>query len=174
MSTGFGVSPCRICGAALVVRVAARHDRDERPGVRVLRVADDGARRALLDDAAEVHDQDAVGVVRGGREVVRDHQDAEPAAPQAVEQVEDARAHRDVEHRDGLVGDEQLRLEHERRRDRDALPLAARELVRVAVEEELGGREPGALERLAHALGALLRVPMRWITSGSATVSRTR
>ena len=86
---------------------------------------------------------------------MRDHQDAEPAAPQPVEQVEDARAHGHVEHRDGLVGDEQLGLEHERRRDRDALPLAARELVRVAVEEQLGRREPGALERLAHALGAL-------------------
>ena len=79
-----------------------------------------------------------------------------PPRAQAVEQVEDAGAHRHVEHRDGLVGDEQLRLEHERGRDRDALPLAARELVRVAVEEQLGGRQAGALERLAHALDALL------------------
>ena len=30
MSTGFGVSPCRICGLVPVVRVAPRHDRDQR------------------------------------------------------------------------------------------------------------------------------------------------
>ena len=90
---------------------------------------------------------------------------AEPAAPQAVEQIEDAGAHRDVEHRYGLVGYEQLRLQHERCRDRDALSLAARELVRVTLEEELGGGEPGALERIVHALGALCsRPPMRWIS----------
>ncbi len=81
-----------------------------------------------------------------------------PRAPEAVEQVEDARAYGHVEHRDGLICHEQLGLEHERRCDRDALSLSARELVRVALEEELGGREPGVLEREAHALGALLLV----------------
>ncbi len=122
----------------------------------MLWIAYHGARGALLHDAAEVHHEDAVGVLRGGREVVRDHEDAEPAAAQPVEQVENAGAHRHVEHRDRLVGDQQLRLQHERGRDRDALPLAAGQLVRIAVEEQLGGGQPGALERLAHALGALL------------------
>ena len=69
---------------------------------------------------------------------MRDHQDREALLAQAVEDVEDARPHRDVEHRNRLVGDEHLGLEDERRGDRHPLALAARELVRIAVEEELG------------------------------------
>ena len=77
---------------------------------------------------------------RGRREVVRDHQHCEPALAQPVEERQDSRADGDVEHRDRLVGDEQARLEDERRRDRDPLALPTRELVRVAVEEELRRR----------------------------------
>ena len=55
------------------------------------------------------------------------------AALQVAQQVEDLRLDRDVERRDRLVGDEQLGVERERARDADALALAARELVRVAV-----------------------------------------
>ena len=57
---------------------------------------------------------------------------------QPEQDVEDLRAHRGVEHRDRLVADQPLGLEHERRRDRDPLALAAGELVRVAVEVALG------------------------------------
>ena len=130
----------------------------------MLRVPDDLAGRALLDDPAEVHDRDPVGEVRRRREVVRDHQDREPALPQPVEQLQDAGADRDVEHRDRLVGDEQPRLEHERRRDRDPLALPAGELVRVPVEEELRRRQLDPRERLAHPVGALrFEPPSRWI-----------
>ena len=53
---------------------------------------------------------------------------------QLREQVQNRRLHRDVERRDRLVGDQELGLESERARDRDALALAARELPRVGVE----------------------------------------
>ena len=53
---------------------------------------------------------------------------------EALHQVQDLRADRDVERADRLVGDDHLRLEHQRPRERDPLPLAARELVRVALE----------------------------------------
>ena len=105
---------------------------------------------------------------------MRDHEDAETAPPQAVEQVEDARAHRHVEHRDGLVGDQQLRLEHERRGDRDALPLAAGELVRKRSRNSSAGERPARSSASRTRSVRSSRVPMRWITSGSATVSRTR
>jgi hypothetical protein len=52
---------------------------------------------------------------------------------QLDEQVQHLRLDRDVECRDGLVGDDELRLEHERAREPDALALAAAELVRVPV-----------------------------------------
>ena len=125
----------------------------------MLRVVHHRARRSLLDDPAEVHDRDPVGEARGGREIVGDHQDAEAVLAQSVEQVEDACAYRDVEHRDGLVGHEQLGPEDDARRDRDALALPARELVRVAVEEELRRIELHATEGLPHALAPIgLRV----------------
>ena len=88
---------------------------------------------------------------------------------------EDPGAHRDVEHRDGLVGDEQLGLEDEARRDRDALALAAGELVRVAVGEELRqarGRPAPAPRCTASRRSE--RDPIPWMTSGSATVVETR
>ena len=69
------------------------------------------------------------------------------APPAQLDQhLEDLRAHRHVEHRDRLVADQPVRLEHERGGDRHALALPARELVRVAVEEALRapGRRPPA------------------------------
>ena len=121
----------------------------------MLRRLHDLRSRALLDDAAEVHHRDPVGEPRGGREVVRDHQDREALALERVEQRQDAGAHRHVEHRHRLVRDEQHRLENECGGDRHALPLAAGELVRIPVEEELRRRQLDPLERLAHALLAL-------------------
>ena len=91
----------------------------------------------FLHDPSQIHDRDPVGEVGCGREVVRDHEHPHAVLPQAVEQAEDACTHRDIEHRDRLVGDQQLRLEHERGRDRHALTLATGELVGVAVDEEL-------------------------------------
>ena len=52
---------------------------------------------------------------------------------EVLEQVEDLRLHGDVERRDGLVADDQLRVDRERARDADALALAAGELVREPV-----------------------------------------
>ena len=121
----------------------------------MLRIADDRLRRALLDDPAEVHDRDPVGEACGGREIVRDHQDPEAALAEAVEQVQDPRAHRDVEHRDGLVRHEQVGAKDDARRDRDPLSLAARELVRVALEKELRRVELHPRECLANVLAPL-------------------
>src|SRR2546422_241528 len=53
---------------------------------------------------------------------------------EVVEQVDDLCLNRDVEGGDGLVGDDQLRAEREGPGDADPLPLATRELVRVAVD----------------------------------------
>ena len=87
-----------------------------------------------LDDLAEVHDRHAVAHVPHDRQVVGDEDQRQPeVALQVAQQVEDLRLDRHVERRDRLVGDDQLRLQRERARDADALALAARELVRVAV-----------------------------------------
>ena len=66
-------------------------------------------------------------------EVVRDEEVGEPSSRlQVGEQVQHLRLDRDVERGHGLVGDDQRRIEHQRARDRDPLPLAAREHVRIA------------------------------------------
>ena len=91
---------------------------------------------------------------------------------QLHEHGEDLRADRGVEHRDRLVADQPLGLEHERGRDRDPLALAAGELMRVAVEEALRV-EPDVVERPPHPLVVLSR-GTPWTTSGSVTIDRTR
>ncbi len=78
---------------------------------------------------------------------------------QLEQHVEDLRADGDVEHRDRLVADDPVGLEHERGRDRDALALPARELVRVAAHEALR-RHADFVQSSFHARGVLgLRHP---------------
>ena len=92
------------------------------------------SREAISTDLAEVHHHHAVGDVPDDVQVVRDEDVREPEVVlQVLEQVEDLRLDRDVERRDGLVADDQLRVDRERPRDADALALPARELVREAV-----------------------------------------
>ena len=119
---------------AALRRLLDRDRRQERLGVRVRRPVVDVLLRADLDDLAEIHHRDAVGDVPDEREVVRDEQIGEAeVALQRLEEVDDLRADRHVERRDGLVEDDHLRVEGERARESDPLALAARELVREAV-----------------------------------------
>ncbi len=62
-----------------------------------------------------------------------------------AEQVDDGGLHRDVERGDRLVGDDQFRLAGECAGERDALALAAGELVRHAAQDV--GRQPHALQQ---------------------------
>ena len=126
------------------------------------------SRRPSLDDAPDVHDRDPVGDLADHREVVRDEDVREVEVRlQALEQVEDLRLHRDVERGDGLVADDQLRLERERARDADPLALAAGELVRVAVD--VLGREADAV-RAARGTRFFTSFAVLWIANGSPTI----
>jgi hypothetical protein len=114
----------------------------------MLRLPHDLAGRALLDDPAQVHHRDPVGEVRGGGQVVGDHQDAHlPVPAQPVEQGQHPGADRDVEHRHRFVGQQQVGAEHQGRGDRHPLALAAGQLVRVAGQESLGRGQAGAFQR---------------------------
>jgi len=86
--------------------------------------------RAKLDQAAGVHDRDAIGYVRDDGEIVRDeeHRQSEFMA-EVVEQVEDLLLDSDVERGGGFVGDEQLRAVDNGHGDHDALAHASGELV---------------------------------------------
>ncbi len=77
-------------------------------------------------------------------EVMADEQRREAQSLlQLPEQLEHRRLHRHVQGAGGLVGDQQLRLQHQRPREGDPLALTARELVRVPA-----GVGAGQLDRL--------------------------
>ena len=123
--------------------------------VRVTRSLDDLGGGRVLDDPPGVHDDDAVGHARHDREVVRDvdHRHALLVA-EAVELAEDAILREHVEAGRGLVEHGDRRLAHARHRDRHALLLPARELMRIAADEARVRSELDALERRVQRLGA--------------------
>ena len=107
----------------------------------MLGVAGDLLGRAGLDDAAAVHDGDAVAHVADDAHVVGDEQEGEAELVlKPHHQVEHLGAQRDVEGGGRLVGDDEARLQRDGAGDADALALAAGEGVRVAFAP--GGLEP--------------------------------
>ena len=90
-------------------------------------------------------------------QVVGDEQVGQPElALEPLEQVDDLGLDRDIERADRFVGDDQVRLQRERPRHADALPLAARELVRVA--RGVVGVQADGREQLADALPPVRRL----------------
>ena len=77
-----------------------------------------------------------------------------------VDELEDLRLHGDVERRRRLVGDQDVRVVHERHRDHRALAHAARELVRVVARAAPRIRDADRLEQLD---GALVGVGVRHV-----------
>jgi hypothetical protein len=75
---------------------------------------------------------------------------------QLAHEVQDPEPDRHVEHRDRLVGENDLRLRGQGPRDRDALTLSARQLVRVLGGHDLGRDEAHRFEQLVNACGDLV------------------
>src|SRR5450759_3423532 len=134
--------------------IGDRHRREQRLGVRVLRVVIEHHAIRDLDDLAEVHDGHAVGGVLDHRQVVGDEDVRQfELVLKVFEQVDDLRPNGHVEGAHRLVADDELRVERQGAGDADALALPARELVRVALG--VLGAEPDGLEQLEDALLAL-------------------
>ena len=92
---------------------------------------------------------------RDDREVVADEDDCNLALrAQTLDFFQDPRLRDDVEPGRGLVHDDRRGLAHDGGRDRDALLLTPRELVRVATREVAVTWEMHAFERLVHEGGA--------------------
>ena len=133
--------------------------RHQRARVAVLRLGEQRLRRRGFDDTAGVHDGDAIGVAGHDTQVVGDEDDAHLVlVAQLIDEVEDLHLRRHVQGRRGLVRDEDARLAHEGHGDHDALAHAARELVRVVIDDDLRTRHADALEDLD---GACERFPLR-------------
>src|SRR5258708_39282833 len=112
-----------------------RDRRKQRASVGMAWVGIDFVAIGQLDDLAQVHDRRALTDVLDHAEVVRDEEvgEMEPLL-QVLQQVDDLRLDRDVERGDRLVQHQEARGHGQRARDSDPLALAARELVRVALE----------------------------------------
>ena len=137
-------------------RIDGRRGRQQGLRVRVQRVRKDRGLGAGLHHTAEVHHHHVVGDVLDHRQVVRDkHVGGLQLFLQVHEQVEHLRLDRHVQRRGGLVGHQDLGLQHHGARDGDALALAAREHVGVAVV--VLGPQAHALQGVQHLLLAIGR-----------------
>src|SRR5690349_1354105 len=138
----------RLAGAT-TLWIGDRNGGEQRTRIRVLWLLVELQLWRQLDDLAEVHDEDAIRDVTDDIEVVGDEDVGQPEVLlQVLEQVEDLGLHGDVERRDRLVADDQLRVDGERACDADPLALATRELVRETVV--VLGVQPDHLEQLLH------------------------
>src|ERR1035437_4394824 len=107
----------------------------EQRRVRVARRGKEGGRRGLLYDPPHVHHRRAVGDPPHDGKVVADEEIRGTrwrVLLKTPEHIEDLGPDRDVERRDRLVEHHETRLGCEGARDGHALPLAARELARMA------------------------------------------
>jgi hypothetical protein len=142
-------------------RVAAGHlgDRlDEAARVRMGRAVVERFTRALLDDAACVHDRHAARQRSHDGQVVAHVEGRDPVhAAEVADSVEDVRLRRDVEPGRGLVEDDHAGPAREGHRQADPLLLPARELVRIAGEETIVPREQHLVEHLPEPLPPFLR-----------------
>ena len=135
-------------------RIGRGHGRDELSRIGVAWVLDDRGPWADLDDLAEIHHGDAVADSLDDRDIMRDEKEGEShLGLKPHHQVHDARLHRDIERRDRLVRDDQLRREPKRARDGEALALAAREFMRETPRHV--GREADLAQKLGDALARL-------------------
>ena len=120
----------------------------------VCRVGIDLERRAVLLQAPAAHHRDLIGERQRLGLVVRDVDEGDAgAALQLLELGAHALAQLGVEIGQRLVEQQDRRLDHQRARERDALLLAARELVGVAA------LEAGEIDQRERLLDLLSRLP---------------
>ena len=119
------------------------------------RRAQDGLQRTGLDQLAIAHHRDAVGDFGDHAHVMGDEQHRGAViALQVADQRQDLLLRGDVERGGRLVRDQQLRLQHQRHRDHDALALAAGKPVRVGGEDARDLGQPDLLHHVEDAFFA--------------------
>ncbi|MNK98933.1 hypothetical protein D3C87_1193120 [compost metagenome] len=131
----------------------ARHRGQQRARVRMLGRVEDLVDAALFDLLAAQHHHHVVGHLRHHAHVMRDEDDGRAqVALQFADGVQDLRLDGDVQRSGGLVRDQQARLARQRHRDHHALAHAARQLVRIAVQQLRRVRQTHFFKQLASRL----------------------
>ncbi|MBW8896489.1 MAG: ABC transporter ATP-binding protein [Acidobacteria bacterium] len=131
-------------------RIWHRNRRQQRARVRMRGSREDRFRFSHLHNLSQVHHRYPAANVTHQPEIVRDEQirELQPLL-QIHQQIDDLRLHRYIEGGDGLVGDDERRVERQSAGQADALSLAAAELMRVA--RQLGRIETDQLEQFGHS-----------------------
>ena len=94
--------------------------------------ADDRFRIRRLHNPAQIHHHHPAADVLDDREVVSNKQVSDSQLLlQILQQIDDLGLHRHIQRAYRLITDEQPRLNGQRARDADPLPLSAAELVRI-------------------------------------------
>ncbi len=147
----------RFATSTLLDGIRHRNGTDEALGVGVFGRAEDLIAGALFHQLTPMHHRDPVSERVDDGEVVADEQARElQAGLEFLQELEESCLHRHVERTRGLIGDQQIGMERECSGDADALLLAARQLVREAVDVTRGQFD--LLEQLLHP--ALERLPL--------------
>src|SRR6516164_3424348 len=106
-------------------------------------IGDDVAYGTNLDDPPGIHDRDAVRRLGNDAYVVGDQHDCRAVVTtQPSQQSQDLRLNRNIERRCRLIGDDQLRIGGNRQCNDDALPHAARKLMRIVVDALVRSGDP--------------------------------
>jgi hypothetical protein len=125
-------------------------------------------RRRALDHVARMHDDDAVGVFPGQRQIMSD-QDRRHAGRRRKlgEQIHDHRLGRDIETGGRLIGDQQCWLAGERQCDRHTLAHPTGELERIGGARRTGSGIPTLASISIARCGACTRVTSACRPAGS-------
>ena len=170
---GLGGSPSERRLALAAVGIVGRHGREQRARVGWRAPAWMASTGADLDHLAQIHDEHAIGDVLHHVQIVADEDVGEAqVALQLAEQIEHLRLHRLVERGHRLVQDDDARIERQGAGDVDALPLPARQLVRIAADEQVR-LQPDLGQQMARAFaGFRRRQPMTLGTEGDGLLAR--
>src|SRR5437660_3213503 len=118
--------------------------------VAALRLVEDLLSVADFQELAGAHDGDARGDLGHHGQAVGDENISEREfALEFLKQKKNLRADRDVEGRDGLVSDNELRLENQSARNADTLALASGEFVGIAAHGVFAQADAGKNRRRA-------------------------
>ena len=128
---------------------AAGERSQERQGVRMLRVLEQGRRTPLLDDLAGVHDADAIAQRPDDAQIVGDEQDGGVGLGlEGTDEIEHAGFHGRIEAGRRLIEHEQLRVRCQGDGDDHSLLHAARKLMGIALVDPPGVGNLDPSERL--------------------------
>ena len=110
-----------------------------------------------LEDLAPAHHRNSMGDVTNSSKIMRYEESGEAGlALKLLHQIQNLSLDRNIQGTDGLVEDDQARLRNQRSSDRDALTLAAGQLVWKAM-----GKRPVKSDELEHLTNAELPFPPR-------------